>query len=453
MGDGALDTVILGASGFTAKYILREFMRHLERPEGQGRRRIGIAGRNQEKLGEALRWAAQGALQMPPLIPIIEAGVTDSASVSALCKRTRLIVNYVGPFHLYGESVLAACVEAGVDYLDITSEQNFMEMMEEHYHSSTLLTVSLIISACAYDYVTADLSVIFHRRQWKPLSVPHSVDTYVVLESEKRVVLKVTSFESAVVAIARAQEDQKLRTYGTLRGKLRGDGRQSIGRSDFGRLRIRSKIHFERIYDAFGAAGGARAKKNRHSRAQPREISGGATMGGTKGAADAALNPHNRSRCHGFGSMAALCKRTRLIVNCVGPFCLYDESVVTACVEAGVDYLDITGERKFMEMMEEHYHSLTVLTGSLIISACAYDYVTADLGVIFHSRQWKSLFVPHSVDAYVVLESEKRVVLNVTSFESAVVAIARAQEDQKLRTYRTLRVRESEFFVGTRPIF
>ncbi|GLJ15722.1 hypothetical protein SUGI_0258780 [Cryptomeria japonica] len=151
--------------------------------------------------------------------------------------------------------------------------------------------------------------------------------------------------------------------------------------------------------------------------------------------------------------MSAFCKRTQLIVNCVGPFHLYGESVVAACVEAGVDYLDITGEQNFMEMMEEHYHSSTLLTGSLIISTCAYDYVTADLGVIFHRRQSKPLSVPHSVDAYVVLESEKRVVLNVTNFESAMVAIARAQEDKNLRTYGTLRVRESEFFVGTMPGF
>ncbi|GLJ15719.1 hypothetical protein SUGI_0258750 [Cryptomeria japonica] len=122
---------------------------------------------------------------MLPLIPIIEAGVTDSASMAALCKRTLLIVNCVGPFCLYGESLVTACVEAGVDYLDITGKQKFMEMMEEHYHSSTLLTGSLIVSASAYDYVTADLCVIFHSRQWKPLSVPHNVDAYVVLEFEK----------------------------------------------------------------------------------------------------------------------------------------------------------------------------------------------------------------------------------------------------------------------------
>ncbi|GLJ15721.1 hypothetical protein SUGI_0258770 [Cryptomeria japonica] len=349
---------------------------------------------------------------MPPFIPIIEAGVTDSTSMAALCKRTRLIVNSVGPFRLYGESVVAAYVEVGVDYLDITGEQKFMEMMEEHYHSSALLTGSLIISACAYDYVTANLGVIFHSRQWKPLFVPHSVDAYVVLESEKRVVLNVTSFESAVVAIAHAQEDQKLRTYETLRPE--GQGRRRIG------IAGRNQ---EKLAEALRWA----AQRALQMPPLIPIIEAGVT--------DSAL-------------VAALCKRTWVIMNCVGPFRLYGESVVTACVEASVDYLDIAGEEKFMEMMEEHYHRSTLLTGSLIISACAYDYVTADLGVIFHSRQWKPLSVPQSMDSYVVLESEKRVVLNVTGFESAVVATTHAQEDQKLRTYMTLRKKHKFFFTN-----
>ncbi|GLJ15720.1 hypothetical protein SUGI_0258760 [Cryptomeria japonica] len=54
MGDGALDAMILGTSGFAAKYILREFMSHLEWPKGQGRRKISTAVRNREKLAEAL---------------------------------------------------------------------------------------------------------------------------------------------------------------------------------------------------------------------------------------------------------------------------------------------------------------------------------------------------------------------------------------------------------------
>ncbi|GLJ38046.1 hypothetical protein SUGI_0774530 [Cryptomeria japonica] len=65
-----------------------------------------------------------------------------------------------------------------------------MERMKEHYHSSALLSVPLFVSA--YDYSLADLGLIFHSRQWKPPSVPHSVDAYLFLESKKWVVLNVT---------------------------------------------------------------------------------------------------------------------------------------------------------------------------------------------------------------------------------------------------------------------
>nr|ATG71151.1 saccharopine dehydrogenase [Juniperus microsperma] len=221
-GEEVLDAVILGASGFTGKYVVREFLSHLERPDGQGLRRIGIAGRNREKLGETLRWAAQGAL--PPSIPIIEADVTDAASMAALCRRTRLILSCVGPYRLYGEPVVAACVEAGVDYLDITGEPEFMERMEAIYHESALLSGSLVISACGYDSVPAELGVIFHARQWEPPSVPHSVDAYLVLESDKQIVGNITTFESAVLGVANADELHKLRRSRPRRPKLQVPG-------------------------------------------------------------------------------------------------------------------------------------------------------------------------------------------------------------------------------------
>jgi hypothetical protein len=40
-------------------------------------------------------------------------------------------------------------------------------------------------------------------------------------------------------------------------------------------------------------------------------------------------------------AMASCC---RLILNCVGPYRLYGEPVVRACVECGTDYLDVCGE-------------------------------------------------------------------------------------------------------------
>ncbi|KAH9315170.1 hypothetical protein KI387_023797, partial [Taxus chinensis] len=207
--DEALDAVILGASGFTGKYVVREFLRHLQRPDGQSPRRIGIAGRSRHKLAETVRWAAEG--RVPPAIPIIEADVTDAPSMAALCRRTRLVLSCVGPYRLYGEPVVAACVEAGVDYLDITGEPEFMERMEAVYQYTALHAGSLVVSACGYDSVPAELGVIFHSRQWHPPSVPHSVDAFLVLESDKRIIGNITTFESAVLGVASADDLHKLR--------------------------------------------------------------------------------------------------------------------------------------------------------------------------------------------------------------------------------------------------
>ncbi|GFZ19288.1 hypothetical protein Acr_27g0010270 [Actinidia rufa] len=57
---------------------------------------------------------------------------------------------------------------------------------------------------------------------------------------------------------------------------------------------------------------------------------------------------------------------------------LHGQPVVAAC-----DYLDICGGTEFMERMEAAMES-----GSLVISACGFDSVPAELGLMFNSRQW-----------------------------------------------------------------
>ena len=39
-----------------------------------------------------------------------------------------------------------------------------------------------------------------------------------------------------------------------------------------------------------------------------------------------------------------LAKQSRLILNCVGPYRYSGEDVVKACITAGTDYLDVSGE-------------------------------------------------------------------------------------------------------------
>nr|GLL49372.1 probable mitochondrial saccharopine dehydrogenase-like oxidoreductase At5g39410 [Ipomoea trifida] len=50
----------------------------------------------------------------------------------------------VGSFHLYGEPVVAACVDVSCDYLDITGEMEFVERMEASDHDRAAKKGSLI---------------------------------------------------------------------------------------------------------------------------------------------------------------------------------------------------------------------------------------------------------------------------------------------------------------------
>jgi short subunit dehydrogenase-like uncharacterized protein len=42
---------------------------------------------------------------------------------------------------------------------------------------------------------------------------------------------------------------------------------------------------------------------------------------------------------------------------------------------------------------------------SLVVSACGYDSIPAEFGVIFNTQQFDAPSVPNSVDSYLVLES------------------------------------------------
>lgn len=202
------DLVIFGASGFTGKYVIREALKFLSFPICP-LKSLALAGRNHSKISEALTWAASP--RPPPHIPIFLADVSDPSSLLTLFRRTRLVLNCVGPFRLYGDPVVAACVEAGTDYLDICGEPEFMERMELAYHEKAKRSGALVVSACGFDSIPAELGFMFHSRHWEPPSVPNRVEAYLILESERRIVGNFGTFESAVLGVTNSSSLRDLR--------------------------------------------------------------------------------------------------------------------------------------------------------------------------------------------------------------------------------------------------
>ncbi|KAI5066434.1 hypothetical protein GOP47_0019058 [Adiantum capillus-veneris] len=128
-----------------------------------------------------------------------------------------------------------------------------------------------------------------------------------------------------------------------------------------------------------------------------------------------------------------MCRHTRLVLNCVGLFCLYELPVVATCIEAGIDYLDIRGEPKFMERMELLYHQAASDGGSLIVSACGYDSIPAEFGLLHHLKQWVAPCLPTSVDCFLQITSSTKGVDNLGTWEFVVLSVSNASDLREMR--------------------
>jgi short subunit dehydrogenase-like uncharacterized protein len=73
--------------------------------------------------------------------------------LDALCARTRCIISAVGPYRFFGEEVVVAAVKAGIIYLDVTGEPQFMESMLLKYNTEAIKTGALIVHACGFDSI------------------------------------------------------------------------------------------------------------------------------------------------------------------------------------------------------------------------------------------------------------------------------------------------------------
>ena len=77
-------------------------------------------------------------------------------------------------------------------------------------------------------------------------------------------------------------------------------------------------------------------------------------------------------------SLRALVDGADVILNCAGPFTHAGEPVVRAAVDAGVHYVDSTGEQPFIRMVFERYGAAAERKGIALVPACGFDYVPGD---------------------------------------------------------------------------
>ena len=195
MPDREFDVVLFGATGFTggltADYLAGSV------PDGC---RWALAGRNQAKLEAVRDRLAAGHPELADL-PLLHADATDPASLADVAGRTRVVISTVGPYVEHGEPLVAACAEAGTDYVDLTGEPEFVDTVYVKHHQRAVETGARIVHACGFDSVPHDLGVMFTVQQL-PEEVPLRVRGMV----RSNATLSGGTFASALGAFSRVRQ-------------------------------------------------------------------------------------------------------------------------------------------------------------------------------------------------------------------------------------------------------
>lgn len=147
------DVVIYGATGFTGKLVV-EYMAKTY-PAGSGVA-WAMAGRSAEKLA-----AVRDEMGAPAETPLIVADAGDAASLKAMAEQATCVLTTVGPYTHYGEPLVAACAEAGADYVDLSGEPLWMREMISKYSHAAKASGARIVHSCGFDSIPFDLGVQF----------------------------------------------------------------------------------------------------------------------------------------------------------------------------------------------------------------------------------------------------------------------------------------------------
>lgn len=166
----SVDITLFGATGYTGALTAEYLGTHLP-PGGTW----ALAGRNLEKL-RAVADAVVAAGGVEP--SLVTADVSDPSSMADLARGTRVLISTVGPYLQHGEPAVRAAAEAGIRYLDLTGEPQFVDEMYLKYHVIAQNTGATLVHACGFDSLPYDLGVLYTVSQL-PDDVPVEVKGYV----------------------------------------------------------------------------------------------------------------------------------------------------------------------------------------------------------------------------------------------------------------------------------
>ena len=153
MSEREFDVIVFGASGYTGKLVAEYMGKEYGNDESI---RWAIAGRNKDKLSSVKK-----DLNLNERVSIIEVNSTNKDSLDSMTSSAKCILTTVGPYQLYGSSLVQSCSENGTDYVDLTGEPGWMYEMINAHQDTAKKSGARIVFSCGFDSIPFDLGVYF----------------------------------------------------------------------------------------------------------------------------------------------------------------------------------------------------------------------------------------------------------------------------------------------------
>ncbi|KAF4438730.1 Saccharopine dehydrogenase Homospermidine synthase [Fusarium acutatum] len=160
------EITILGATGWTAticaEHIAKTFPTNT---------RWCIAGRSASKL-ESLRQDLRAISpdRLEPGTYVIPQ--LDAEGLNLLVKRTKVLINGIGPYHHYGTPVVDACARNGTHYVDFSTETAWVAEMICNSHETAKGSGAIIIPAISGSSAPSDLVAWLIARHLRDRGLP-----------------------------------------------------------------------------------------------------------------------------------------------------------------------------------------------------------------------------------------------------------------------------------------
>lgn len=151
MREQTFDIVVYGATSFVGQIMTR----YMHEQFSDSSIKWAIAGRSQSKLKKLSEDIGLSDIE------ILVADASDEAALQVMCARTKVVISTVGPYALYGDTLVKVCANSGTHYCDLTGEPQWIRKMQDRHESAARESGAWIVHCCGFDSIPSDLGVHF----------------------------------------------------------------------------------------------------------------------------------------------------------------------------------------------------------------------------------------------------------------------------------------------------